>query len=92
VDPVRKVGTVRCPRTVAKDAACAEKLKKHTLTNLYNESPAWLKAAYAKLDAAVFAAYGWPVDTSDDDLLARLLALNLTRAAAGSANTKDDDD
>ena len=28
------------------------------------------------------AAYGWPVDLTDDDLLARLLELNLSRAAA----------
>ncbi|MBI5564322.1 MAG: hypothetical protein HY870_05475 [Chloroflexi bacterium] len=33
------------------------------------------------LDAAVFAAYGWPSDLSDDEILARLLALNLKRAA-----------
>ena len=37
--------------------------------------------AHRKLDAAVFAAYGWPVDLSDDEILARLLALNLERAA-----------
>jgi hypothetical protein len=35
---------------------------------------------HKKLDAAVFAAYGWPVDLSDDEILARLLALNLERA------------
>jgi hypothetical protein len=28
----------------------------------------------------VSAAYGWPADLADDDLLARLLALNLERA------------
>jgi len=28
----------------------------------------------------VFAAYGWPADLSDEDILARLLALNLARA------------
>ena len=89
VDPVRKIGTVRYPRTIAKDTASAEKLKKRTLTNLYNESPAWLKALHAKLDAAVFAAYGWPVDITDDDLLARLLELNLKRAAAEAANGED---
>jgi hypothetical protein len=27
-------------------------------------------------------AYGWPHDLSDDEILARLLALNLERAAA----------
>jgi hypothetical protein len=48
-------------------------------------SPAWLKAAHRKLDATVFAAYGWPADTSDDDLLAHLLVLNLSRAAATAA-------
>jgi len=87
VDPKRGIGTVRYPRTVAKDAASAEKLKKRTLTNLYNESPAWLKAAHAKLDSAVFAAYGWPVGISDDDLLAKLLELNLSRAAASGATS-----
>ena len=30
--------------------------------------------------AAIIAAYGWPADLSDDDLLAQLLALNLERA------------
>jgi hypothetical protein len=28
----------------------------------------------------VFAAYGWPATLSDDELLARLLELNLARA------------
>jgi hypothetical protein len=28
----------------------------------------------------VFDAYGWPHDLSDDEILARLLALNLERA------------
>jgi hypothetical protein len=54
-------------------------LKSRTLTNLYNQRPAWLAAAHARLDAAVFAAYGWPDDLSDEELLARLLALNLWR-------------
>jgi type II restriction/modification system DNA methylase subunit YeeA len=56
-------------------------LKKRTLTNLYNQRPAWLDHAHRKLDAAVFAAYDWPSDLSDDDILARLLALNLERVA-----------
>ncbi|HEX3860431.1 MAG TPA: DNA methyltransferase [Stellaceae bacterium] len=57
-------------------------LKTRTLTNLYNERPAWLDHAHRDLDAAVAAAYGWPADISEDDALARLLALNLERAAA----------
>ena len=71
---------VRYPRLVAKDAASAAKLKKRTLTNLYNESPAWLMNAHRKLDEAVFAAYGWQASLSDDELLARLLELNLARS------------
>jgi hypothetical protein len=47
---------------------------------LYNERPAWLANAHKRLDEAVFAAYGWPADLSDDDLLTRQLALNLERA------------
>jgi hypothetical protein len=35
-------------------------LAKRTLTNLYNQRPTWLANAHADLDAAVFAAYGWP--------------------------------
>ncbi len=80
-DPdARGVGTVRYPRVVPKDAECAKKLQKRTLTNLYNEPPTWLAQAHQKLDAAVFAAYGWKPEMSDDDLLAALLALNLDRA------------
>ena len=78
----RGIGTVRYPLTEARDAACAVKLAKRTLTNLYNERPAWLAHAHARLDAAVAAAYGFPADLSDDEILARLLALNLARAAA----------
>jgi len=31
-------------------------------------------------DRAVLDAYGWPHDIADDEILARLLALNLERA------------
>ena len=55
-------------------------LKKRTLTNLYNERPAWLDKLHRWLDAAVFDAYGWPHDLSDEEILERLLALNLERA------------
>jgi hypothetical protein len=74
-------------------AASAAALKKRTLTNLYNKSEAWLKAVHKKLDAVVFAAYGWPAGLSDDELLARLLALNLSRAAAtGPASAEPEGD
>jgi len=76
-----KVGTVRYPRLVARDAACADRLKDRTLTKLYNARPAWLANCHNKLDAAVAAAYGWPADLSDDTILERLLALNQAQAA-----------
>lgn len=71
---------MRYPRLIAKDAESAVKLAKRTLTGLYNERPAWLERAHLRLDEAVFAAYGWPVDLTDEELLGRLLALNLERA------------
>ena len=54
-----------------------------TLTNLYNQRPTWLDNAHRTLDAAVSAAYGWPADLGDGEVLARLLGLNLERAGAG---------
>ena len=39
-----------------------------------------LKELHDKLDAAVADAYGWPVDLPDEDVLARLIALNRERA------------
>ena len=71
------IGTVRYPRLEPRDADCAAKLKDRTLTKLYNERPAWLDLAHKKLDAAVAAAYGWPADLTDEQILEKLLALNL---------------
>ncbi len=56
--------------------------KKRTLTNLYNQRPTWLELAHKKLDEAVFAAYGWKSDLSDEEILEKLLALNLERSRA----------
>jgi hypothetical protein len=69
------------------DASEAD-LKKRTLTNLYNARPAWLAAAHTALDRAAWAAYGWdddPADSTDEEILARLLALNGKRASAVTA-------
>jgi type II restriction/modification system DNA methylase subunit YeeA len=63
------------------EGAGAAELKRRTLTNLYNARPAWLDLAHRRLDRAVLDAYGWSHDLSDDEILARLLALNLERAA-----------
>ncbi|MEX0643615.1 MAG: DNA methyltransferase, partial [Pirellulales bacterium] len=53
-------------------AAQDARLKKRTLTNLYNERPTWLKLAHEQLDRAVLAAYaatdpdgGWCEDWAD---------------------------
>lgn len=87
-DPVPEVvplGLERSPypnRTVPKPGF-EKDLAKRTLTNLYNQRPAWLAAAHAQLDAAVAAAYGWAdytADLPDDEILRRLLALNLERS------------
>ncbi|MFT4277329.1 MAG: class I SAM-dependent DNA methyltransferase [Rhodopseudomonas sp.] len=40
-----------------------------------------LKELHDRLDVAVAEAYGWPADLSDDEILARLVALNKERAA-----------
>lgn len=60
--------------------ATNKELKKRTLTNLYNDYPTWLELAHKKLDRAVLDAYGWPHDISDEEILERLLELNLERA------------
>ena len=85
-------------RAVAKKGNEAE-LKKKTLTNLYNARPAWLAMAHEAIDKAVAAAYGWTdytPDMSDDEILKRLLALNLSRTSsngtAAAPNDKDQDD
>lgn len=66
------------------EGATETDLKKRTLTNLYNQRPTWLDLAHKKLDEAVFAAYGWPSGISDDEILARLLALNQERSSASN--------
>lgn len=76
----RGIGTVRYPRLVPKDEESAEKLKARTLTNLYNQRPTWLDLAHRTLDEAVFAAYGWSPGLSDEEILEKLLELNLERA------------
>lgn len=62
--------------------ASEAELKKRTLTNLYNQRPTWLDNAHKELDAAVATAYGWPADLPDDEILKRLLQLNLERGSS----------
>jgi SAM-dependent methyltransferase len=73
-------------RIVAK-TGFEKELAKRTLTNLYNQRPAWLAQAHAALDRAVATAYVWsedPATLSNDEILRRLLGVNRERAA-GSA-------
>ncbi|MBZ5503874.1 MAG: class I SAM-dependent DNA methyltransferase [Acidobacteriia bacterium] len=62
-------------------------LKKRTLTNLYNEMPQWLQDLHKALDSAVLAAYGWPDNLSDAEILERLLMLNASRGSKDSDHT-----
>ncbi len=73
------------PRLLPVDEDAERVLRKRTLTNLYNERPAWLAHLHATLDASVYAAYGWgdaaaSGELGEEELLGRLLALNLERA------------
>ncbi|HXA26804.1 MAG TPA: class I SAM-dependent DNA methyltransferase [Acetobacteraceae bacterium] len=73
-------------RIIPRNPKAAAILKTRTLTNLYNmrgtPEGTWLDNLHRALDEAVAAAYGWPADLSDDEILSRLLDLNRARAAA----------
>jgi type II restriction/modification system DNA methylase subunit YeeA len=64
------------------EGASEAEMQRRTLTNLYNQRPTWLELAHRKLDEVVLDAYGWPHDLSDEEILARLLALNLARSGS----------
>jgi hypothetical protein len=86
VPEVTPLGMATSPypdRIVARPGFEAQ-LAKRTLTNLYNQRPAWLAHAHDTLDAAVAAAYAWSDWTAampDEEILRRLLALNRERAS-----------
>jgi len=63
-----------------RNTKAATELKRRTLTNLYNQRPAWLENAHQDLDAAVARAYGWPADISNEEVLEALLKINAERA------------
>ena len=67
------------------DGADPQTLRSRTLTNLYNERPTWLVQAHDRLDRAVLAAYGWEATLSDEDVVERLLTINLERSSSYSA-------
>jgi type II restriction/modification system DNA methylase subunit YeeA len=92
IDIVPEVVAGYPDRILPKTEEAAAILKKRTLTNLYNQRPQWLTDAHRDLDAAVAAAYGWPADISEEDALAKLLELNLSRAGAKAPPARDDGD
>ena len=71
-------------RLLPRDEKAAATLRDRTLTNLYNQrgtpAGAWLDNLHRALDEAVAAAYGWPADLAEAEVLSRLLALNHARA------------
>jgi len=69
------------------EGASEADLKKRTLTALYNARPTWLARAQEALDRAVYAAYGWPEDLPDEEVLKNLLALNAERAGYEQATS-----
>jgi type II restriction/modification system DNA methylase subunit YeeA len=86
VDCVPEVAAGFPDRLVPRNLAAAEILRTRTLTALYNQrgksEGAWLNALHRTLDEVVAAAYDWPVDLSDNDVLTHLLQLNQTRATS----------
>ena len=72
-------------RLIAVNERAASELKKRTLTNLYNQRPTWLVNAHDKIDEVVAAAYGWPADLNKEEILKRLLDLNMSRPSRRSA-------
>jgi len=73
-------------RLLPRGAPAAATLRTRTLTALYNTrgtpAGAWLDGLHRTLDDAVAAAYSWPLDLPDTDVLSRLLALNKARLAS----------
>jgi hypothetical protein len=67
------------------EASWQRTIKERTLTKLYNARPEWLGQAHEALDRAVFAAYGWEYPLAEEEILRRLLALNLERAGGNEA-------
>ena len=68
----------RSPKCITCSKRCAldedeERIKREGLVLILEE-------LHDKLDALVFEAYGWPATLSDEDMIARLVALNKERA------------
>jgi hypothetical protein len=71
--------TFRAHKGPAFDRAAFDKETRRSVTPDQIEE---LDDIHRALDAAVLRAYGWPETLSDEQILERLLALNLARAAS----------
>ncbi len=80
-EPLRILRAVMGDPEALRPQKTPEELEQRTLTKLYNARPSWLRDSHTTLDHAVLTAYGSPSDLPDEDLLARLLDLNLLRSA-----------
>ncbi|MGZ3461085.1 MAG: hypothetical protein ACXU86_21570 [Archangium sp.] len=74
------------------DAKAEKILAKRTVTELYNEPKPWLQDAHRALDEAVARAYEWSPDLNDEEVVKRLLALNLERPSRNSGDQDDEED
>lgn len=87
-------GSAPYPLRFVSDPAYSAQLSGTTLAGLYQRRDAWLAELHAGLDRHVHAAYGWPADLSDDDVLDRLIELNRERSGGARvlppANEEDD--
>jgi hypothetical protein len=84
--PTRQARTLPrpCERAEGGLAEPAQRGRRRTATQdadqPHNEPPTWLARAHVRLDQAVHVAYGWPYTLRDEEILERLIALNLSRA------------
>jgi hypothetical protein len=69
VVPTPEVVTGFPQRLLPKDGKAAALLMKRTLTDLYNEKPAWLTHAHRDLDVAVADANGWSWPMTNEEIL-----------------------
>ncbi len=53
-----------------------------SVTDFPDQCPRVSNLAHKRLDEAVLDAYAWPHDLADDQILGRLLALNLGRSGS----------
>jgi len=58
--------------------------KKRNADEPLQRSPTWLQDAHHELDEAVFAAYGWSKELTDQEIVTQLLQLNAERFARQS--------